>query len=220
MAASLARPPPARADAAGDRLLRPPERQQRDPGLSLRQRPDRGRLARHARRRRRRPGGDPRGRRAELRRASPTTTCRRCSSSAGARREPTIVLAWTPRENVRVATEALRAPARRAVRRPPRGQRVAPLRRRRRPTGRRGPPALDRRAGPDQPADADPPDALGAVHERRRRDHGDHRGAQRVQPRRPPAPRRPARDRLRALPARTSSRRCGARRSASGPTSS
>ena len=71
------------------------------------------------------PSADPRGRRAELRVRHPPRPAGG-ARALPARREPTVVFAWTPRENVRVATEELRPPPRRPVRRPPRGQRVAP----------------------------------------------------------------------------------------------
>ena len=191
---------PPGADAAGDRLLRPAERQQRDPGLSLRQRPHRGRLARHAGRRRRRPAGDPGGRRAELRLRHPPrpaggarAVSARARAHRGARLDAARERARRDRE-LRPPGSACRTSS---TSRTTSGTSTAPPSAARSTRCARLSIAEQDRISPD---DADPPGAVGALHEPRRRDHGDHRGAQRVQPRRPPAPRCPPRDRLRALP--------------------
>ena len=181
-----------------------------------------GRLARDAGRRRRRPARRSGRSASRASSASPTTTCRSCSSSLPARARAARSCSPGPRARTcAMATEDFVRRLGVAVRRPPRGQRVAPLRSRRRPLVRRG------RAGSRSPSrtGSAPPTLIHPTRSERfmsarRRDHGDHRGAQRVQPRRPPAPRRPARDRLRRASARTRAAARGARPSASRRTSS
>ncbi len=148
------------------------------------------------------PGADPRGRRAELRVRHPPRPAGACTSASGAIRRPAIALAWTPRENVRAATEAFTRGLGipyvvhlednewhlygEAVGRPIEQVRRLSLAEQ----DRLSPPTLIH------------PTRSQEFMRRRRRDHRDHRGAQRVQPRRPAPPCRPPGDRRRALPPR------------------
>ena len=107
------------------RLLRAARRQQRDPGLPLRQRADRAGLGGD-----RWPGvGDPAGSR---RVGEPLFECishddARPQAGRGPARpgEETIVIGWTPRERVRRHDDGPGRAARRPLRDPPRGQRGA-----------------------------------------------------------------------------------------------
>ena len=121
------------------------------------------RLARDPRGRGRRPGDDPRGRRAQLRVRHPPRPADGARAVPPSRRADDRARLDPARERPR-RDRGLRRPARGALRRPPRGQRVVPLRRRGRPADRRGSPPLARRAGSDQPADPDPPDPLRELH--------------------------------------------------------
>ena len=130
------------------RLLRPVRRQQRDPGVPLRQRADRPRLGGH----RCAAIGDPArigGSASRASSASPTRISPTCSSAAAA---PPSRRSCSPGHRARTCrrlTEDGGAPAGRPLRRPPRGQRGVPARRRR--SGRRSAELRrlhPRRAGP------------------------------------------------------------------------
>ena len=106
------------------------------------------------------PRDDPQGRRAELRVRHPSRPARGLAERPRRRRSRSIVLAWTPRENVRRATDAVHRAARPPLRRPSRGQRGVPATRRRsgcsvaelrRLTERRAASACCRRPEPDPP---------------------------------------------------------------------